>query len=153
MSAAALLQPLYARGRSTPATTGLTTGLIALATSAAYVPSGRTLHYQRGGGVEGAAERREAEQRQRKRLLRQFRKVVALLIAAYAICNVDLEMCLQLRALRSRVGLPWAQLLELHGWWHVLTALGASEHLGLEGCSVKLQVGRSSWLWLNEKRF
>ena len=45
---------------------------------------------------------------------------------AYAIWNVDLEFCAQLRAIREQIGLPWAWLLELHGWWHILTAIGAS---------------------------
>ncbi|RMD41718.1 hypothetical protein DV735_g3423, partial [Chaetothyriales sp. CBS 134920] len=36
-----------------------------------------------------------------------------------------------LRALRHRVGLPLAWLLECHGWWHVLTAVGAGVFVDL----------------------
>lgn len=43
----------------------------------------------------------------------------------YLIWNIDLEFCAELRALRELVGLPWAWLLEFHGWWHILTAVGA----------------------------
>lgn len=146
--AAALLQPLYTHGRS-PAAARLVTGVIILATSTAsaiYVQSGkilyhvyifsamltfiwpRTLHLlYRAPGPKGSGRSRE----ERRRLGGRFWKAVALLITAYIIWNIDLEMCLQLRDLRSRIGLPWAWLLEFHGWWHILTALGASEYMQL----------------------
>ncbi|KAL2258493.1 hypothetical protein VTK26DRAFT_8176 [Humicola hyalothermophila] len=47
----------------------------------------------------------------------------------YFIWNIDLEFCTELRALRQRLGLPWAWLLEFHGWWHILTAVGASHFM------------------------
>ncbi len=88
-----------------------------------------------GGGGEGSAAEAEMEKlrrlRRRRRRLRRFWRAVALLVAGYAAWNADLEMCARLRALRGRLGLPWAWLLELHGWWHVLTALGASEYIRL----------------------
>jgi dihydroceramidase len=34
-------------------------------------------------------------------------------------------MCSYLRSIRGTVGLPWALLLELHGWWHICTGIGA----------------------------
>lgn len=53
-------------------------------------------------------------------------KAVGICIAGYVLWNVDLECCMWLRGLRAKVGLPWAWALELHGWWHVLTAVGAA---------------------------
>ncbi|KAH7311637.1 ceramidase [Stachybotrys elegans] len=50
---------------------------------------------------------------------------LAVLVFGYALWHVDLECCAELRALRKSVGLPWAWLLEMHGWWHVLTAVSA----------------------------
>jgi len=47
----------------------------------------------------------------------------------YVLWTIDLEFCKELRELRTRVGLPWAWVLELHGWWHVLTAMGASQFM------------------------
>ncbi|KAH8673796.1 ceramidase [Xylariales sp. PMI_506] len=47
----------------------------------------------------------------------------------YLLWNIDLEFCTQMRELRSQIGLPWAWLLEFHGWWHVLTAVGASHFM------------------------
>jgi dihydroceramidase len=68
---------------------------------------------------------------QRSTLVRHFWKAAAFLVLAFVAWNVDLEWCLELRAIRHRLGLPWAWALELHGWWHVLTALGAAEYVVL----------------------
>ncbi|OAA45931.1 alkaline ceramidase family protein [Beauveria brongniartii RCEF 3172] len=59
------------------------------------------------------------------------RAVTALFICivGYGIWNIDLEFCQVLRDIRQRVGLPWAWLFEFHGWWHVLTAIGASQFM------------------------
>lgn len=53
------------------------------------------------------------------------------MILGYALWNVDLELCWQLRDAREKIGLPLGFLLELHGWWHFLTALGASYYIRL----------------------
>ncbi|CAP60242.1 uncharacterized protein PODANS_1_5540 [Podospora anserina S mat+] len=54
------------------------------------------------------------------------RRTLWLLLIGYALWNIDLEFCTELRSLRVKMGLPWAWVLELHGWWHVLTAVSAS---------------------------
>lgn len=38
---------------------------------------------------------------------------------------IDGWICDLLRNVRRMVGAPWAYLLELHGWWHIFTAIGA----------------------------
>ncbi|KAK2594965.1 alkaline ceramidase ydc1 [Conoideocrella luteorostrata] len=53
-------------------------------------------------------------------------KAISVCLVGYVLWNIDLEYCAQLRTIRQQVGLPWAWLFELHGWWHVLTAIGAS---------------------------
>jgi dihydroceramidase len=53
------------------------------------------------------------------------RQTLVLLIVGYALWNVDLEFCAQLREFREWLGLPWAWIFEFHGWWHVLTAIAA----------------------------
>lgn len=63
--------------------------------------------------------------------MRRFWKTAVLMIEAFVVRNVDMERHLELRAIRQKMGLPWAWLLELHGWWHVLTSLDASEYLVL----------------------
>ncbi|KAK0724224.1 putative alkaline dihydroceramidase Ydc1 [Lasiosphaeris hirsuta] len=47
-------------------------------------------------------------------------------LLGYLLWYIDLEYCAQLRDLRGQIELPWAWLLEFHGWWHILTAIGAS---------------------------
>jgi dihydroceramidase len=54
-------------------------------------------------------------------------KALGICVLGYLLWSIDLEYCAELRALRQQVGLPWAWVLELHGWWHILTAVGASQ--------------------------
>ncbi|KAK4121869.1 hypothetical protein N657DRAFT_600022 [Parathielavia appendiculata] len=58
---------------------------------------------------------------------RRIWKALGWCVLGYVLWTVDLEYCAELRALRGKVGLPWAWLLEFHGWWHILTAAGASQ--------------------------
>ena len=59
------------------------------------------------------------------------RKALFTLLIGYIVWNIDLEFCAELRKLRELVGLPWAWLLELHGWWHILTAISASQFMDI----------------------
>ncbi|KAH0365978.1 alkaline phytoceramidase, partial [Aureobasidium melanogenum] len=43
----------------------------------------------------------------------------------YLLWQLDFIFCPQLTALKRKEGIPWGFLLESHGWWHVLTAIGA----------------------------
>lgn len=65
------------------------------------------------------------------RLFGKFKRACAYLAIAFLVWNIDLEACQELRRLRKAIGLPWAWLLELHGWWHVLTAVGAAQYMEL----------------------
>jgi dihydroceramidase len=53
-------------------------------------------------------------------------KSIIVSVVGYILWNIDLEFCQELRNFREQIGLPWAWLFELHGWWHILTAIGAS---------------------------
>ncbi|KAK4163798.1 ceramidase [Cladorrhinum sp. PSN259] len=57
------------------------------------------------------------------------RQAIGVCIFGYVLWHIDLEFCMELRALRGMMGLPWAWGLELHGWWHVLTAIGAAKFM------------------------
>ncbi|KAG9669233.1 alkaline phytoceramidase, partial [Aureobasidium melanogenum] len=46
-------------------------------------------------------------------------------IFGYLLWQLDFIFCTQLTALKRAVGIPWGFLFELHGWWHILTAIGA----------------------------
>ncbi|KAJ2139330.1 alkaline ceramidase ydc1 [Coemansia sp. RSA 788] len=43
----------------------------------------------------------------------------------FLVWNVDNIFCHQLRTYRSYLGMPLDGLLQLHGWWHIMTAYGS----------------------------
>jgi dihydroceramidase len=59
------------------------------------------------------------------------RNALVLLLVGYLLWNIDLEYCAELRRLRERVGMPLSCLFELHGWWHILTAISASRFMDI----------------------
>lgn len=67
----------------------------------------------------------------RSRLARQFWTAVGTMVLAIVVWLIDLELCYPLRDIRGAIGLPWAFLFELHGWWHVFTAMAASRFITL----------------------
>ncbi|KAH9838958.1 Ceramidase [Teratosphaeria destructans] len=50
---------------------------------------------------------------------------LSIFLGGFAIWNLDNEYCSQIRKWRREIGLPWGILLEGHGWWHLMTGLGA----------------------------
>jgi dihydroceramidase len=46
-------------------------------------------------------------------------------VSGYVIWNIDNYTCAWLRQTRRAIGMPWSFLLELHGWWHIFTGIGA----------------------------
>ncbi|KAK8918154.1 Alkaline ceramidase 3 [Metarhizium anisopliae] len=62
-------------------------------------------------------------------------------LTGYAIWNLDNIFCSQLRGWRRQIGLPWAILLEGHGWWHLMTGLGMVTRLF--GFLYKYDVGKA----------
>ncbi|KAK2793856.1 hypothetical protein FQN51_001013 [Onygenales sp. PD_10] len=64
------------------------------------------------------------DRRMRGKLRRLVRGGHLTLLAAYVIWLIDVFACPSLRAIRHTIGLPWAWIFELHGWWHILTAIG-----------------------------
>ncbi|KAI9034932.1 ceramidase [Aspergillus affinis] len=43
----------------------------------------------------------------------------------FYIWLIDNKICGILNTWKAKIGLPWAFVLELHGWWHIFTAIGA----------------------------
>lgn len=144
--ATAMLHRLYTVGRSPLAKKTVTVILLPITTglAVAYVRSGNVMYHVAIFGAQltciwprtlyliiMSARQRRAEGAEAKRHLRQFAKAVVALAAGYALWHVDLEFCEPLRSWRLALGAPWSFLLELHGWWHVLTAVGAMEYIKL----------------------
>jgi dihydroceramidase len=43
---------------------------------------------------------------------------------AFVLWLIDRHVCENLRYARNLIGSPWSSFLQLHAWWHLLTALG-----------------------------
>ncbi|TQB69110.1 Alkaline ceramidase 3 [Monascus purpureus] len=50
---------------------------------------------------------------------------ISVFLGGFFIWTLDNVFCTRLRGWRRAVGLPWGILLEGHGWWHLMTGLGA----------------------------
>jgi dihydroceramidase len=71
-------------------------------------------------------------------------------LTGYLLWQLDFIFCPQLTAWKRAVGMPWGFLLEFHGWWHVLTAIGAYVFMvmvdSLTQDTVRLSGGPFAWL-------
>ncbi|KAK8079219.1 alkaline ceramidase family protein [Apiospora phragmitis] len=139
--ATAILHRLYTVGQSPVVKQTVTVFLlsITIVLAVAYVKSGNVMYHVTIFGAQLTCiwprtlylimswERAERKAKH----LRQFAKAVIALAVGYALWYIDLEFCEPLRSLRTALGVPWSFLLEFHGWWHILTALGAIEYIKL----------------------
>ena len=50
---------------------------------------------------------------------------IAIFISGYIIWNIDNITCSWLTEAKRKIGMPLAFFLELHGWWHIFTGIGA----------------------------
>ncbi|KAE9964299.1 hypothetical protein BLS_005878 [Venturia inaequalis] len=85
----------------------------------------------RENGSMPPAERAELE-RQDKRDLKIVNDMwimvyygLGTFLGGFFIWNLDNIFCSSLISWRHQIGLPWGILLEGHGWWHVMTGIGA----------------------------
>lgn len=138
----AFLQPLYTTGYARTTQTTVTAILLSVvvAISAVYYQTRivelhwgsffvmENLIWTRALYIIYSRPRPTAE---KSKLVRQFGAATGVMALALILWLIDLEMCPPLRALREWVGVPWAYVLELHGWWHILTAVAASKYIAL----------------------
>ncbi|KAF2463199.1 alkaline ceramidase-like protein [Lindgomyces ingoldianus] len=61
----------------------------------------------------------------------------------YFVWNIDMHFCSQVTAIKHRLGLPWGFLLELHGWWHILTGIGAYVGMALVEYLITMEEGKT----------
>ncbi|OJD38771.1 alkaline ceramidase [Diplodia corticola] len=92
------------------------------AASAAAVANGNDA----AAAVPGEKQRRDARDTE---ILRTMWLMIgtglSVFLGGFAIWTLDNELCGTLRRWRRDVGLPWGILLEGHGWWHLMTGVGA----------------------------
>jgi dihydroceramidase len=77
-------------------------------------------------------ERREASGLKGKdevagKLMREFKLGVVYFFSGFGLWLIDGGFCHGLRGIRAMISMPLAWLLEFHGWWHLLTAMGAGQ--------------------------
>lgn len=66
---------------------------------------------------------------------------IAFFITGHACWMTDFYACDGLRAIRRRIGMPWAAVLELHGFWHIFTGIGVYIFMVLVEC-LRMAPGR-----------
>ena len=74
-------------------------------------------------GSTGTETKREKSQ------IRGFWVGTIAFVLGFGLWLVDCIYCDALRDVRETVGFPWGWLLQLHGWWHIATAVGAGKFI------------------------
>ncbi|PQE07274.1 alkaline phytoceramidase protein [Rutstroemia sp. NJR-2017a BVV2] len=46
-------------------------------------------------------------------------------VSGFILWSIDNSICSTLTATKRSLGMPWSFVLELHGWWHIFTGIGA----------------------------
>lgn len=69
--------------------------------------------------------KRIADERDRHRIRALVTFATWCALVGYAIWNIDVHFCPELTRWKRAVGMPFGVLLELHGYWHILTAIAA----------------------------
>ncbi|KAF2272602.1 alkaline ceramidase-like protein [Westerdykella ornata] len=83
----------------------------------------------RGQGPAAVMIENERDQKILREMWIMFFWGVSIFLSGFALWAVDNISCSSLVSLRRKIGLPWGVLLELHGWWHLMTGVGAYAYL------------------------
>ncbi|KAF2497727.1 hypothetical protein BU16DRAFT_525336 [Lophium mytilinum] len=65
----------------------------------------------------------------KQRLRRLYMTGILLFLVGYALWQLDFHTCASMRELRHRIGMPMSWVFELHGWWHVCTAVAGYNYI------------------------
>lgn len=72
---------------------------------------------------------REREDHRDSEILKQMWTMIAyglsIFLGGFWLWHLDNVHCSTLRRWRREIGMPWGFLLEGHGWWHLMTGIGA----------------------------
>jgi dihydroceramidase len=79
----------------------------------------------------------------RKKLGRMATFGISTGLFGYFLWNIDFHACYYVTVWKRWVGLPWGFLFELHGWWHVFTAIGAYVGMALVEYLVTIEEGKT----------
>jgi len=70
----------------------------------------------------------------------------------YFLWQLDFIFCPQLTSWKRSVGMPWSFVFELHGWWHIFTAVGAYLFMAMVDSLTRKEVDLSGgpFAWLGK---
>ena len=87
------------------------------------------LERQRENLTARAKQEQEIDNVRDSRILKEMWMLVGygltIFLGGFAIWGVDRVYCSNLRSWRRQIGMPWGFFLEGHGWWHLMTGVGA----------------------------
>lgn len=63
-------------------------------------------------------------------------------ISGFLLWNLDNIFCHSLTSAKRYIGMPWSFMLELHGWWHIFTGVGAYIFIALVEYLTSEEAGR-----------
>jgi dihydroceramidase len=88
-------------------------------------------------------KRQVKSEQSRKKLGRMATFGIGSGLFGYFLWNIDFHLCGYVTRFKHWVGLPWGFLFELHGWWHVLTGIGAYVGMALVEYLVTIEEGKT----------
>jgi len=79
----------------------------------------------------------------RSEVTRLARWGLGIFATGYGLWNIDEHFCPLLTSYKRTIGMPWSFLLELHGWWHLFTGIGAYIFIALVEYLTSEEAGKS----------
>lgn len=69
---------------------------------------------------------------------------IACFAVGYLLWQLDFRYCSELTSYKRQMGMPWSFLLEFHGYWHILTSIGAYTFMAMVEDLTYQDKGKSS---------
>ncbi|KAF2740032.1 alkaline ceramidase-like protein [Polyplosphaeria fusca] len=64
-------------------------------------------------------------------------------VFGYGLWSIDYHLCSYVTQAKRSIGLPWGFILELHGWWHIFTGIGAYIGMSVAEYLVTMEEGQT----------
>ncbi|KAL5450550.1 hypothetical protein PMIN07_000112 [Paraphaeosphaeria minitans] len=96
-----------------------------------------------GWEIRKLVRERISNAEQRSKILSLANGGLATGLFGYFLWNIDEHFCEHVTAVKHAIGLPWVFIFELHGWWHILTGIGAYVGMAVVEYLVTIEDGRT----------
>lgn len=87
-----------------------------------------------------------ANEASRKKLGNMATFGISMGLFGYFLWNIDYHACGYVLRFKHWLGMPWGMLFELHGWWHIFTAISAYAGMALVEYLVTIEDGKTEKL-------